>query len=384
MKTLIFRTNGNVVNLKTYNLQEIGIAKALRDYNIECDIMYYGGNNSTREEYIRYRDNKIKIIWAKGYNFAGNGVFINIGKYLDQYDIIQVCEYDQLYSRYLAFFSRYKNKVCMTHGPYYNKTNIKYNIKIGIVDRLWVPEKQKKNTWFFAKSVYAKEFLEKRGFEKVVVTGVGLDIERFKDISKENEIIEKIKRFKGNDDLLLYIGQISERRNILFIIELMNELKKKIPNIKLVIVGNGEKKYKNSCFNRIEKLKLADDIYYAEGIEQNQLSSLYKLASAFLLPTKYEIFGMVMLEAMYFGIPLITTDNGGAITVINNGENGFILPLDSEKWVNTIYSIIYDKEKARIISIKERETIIRYYSWNNIVRKMLAEYDYILNNHSVK
>ena len=60
-------------------------------------------------------------------------------------------------------------------------------------------------------------------------------------------------------------------------------------------------------------------------MEQKYLSDVYNLADFFLLPTKYEIFGMVLLEAMYYKTVVLTTDNGGSSTLIDNGRNGYIL-----------------------------------------------------------
>lgn len=60
-------------------------------------------------------------------------------------------------------------------------------------------------------------------------------------------------------------------------------------------------------------------------MEQKYLSGVYNLADFFLLPTEYEIFGMVLLEAMYYKTVVLTTDNGGSSTLIDNGRNGYIL-----------------------------------------------------------
>ncbi|WP_026510173.1 glycosyltransferase family 4 protein [Butyrivibrio sp. LC3010] len=380
MRVLIFRTNGNIVNLKTYNLQEIGIAKALISKGIECDVMYYGGNAPTHEDIIQYEDSHIRVIWAKGFSIAGNGFFPNVGEILKEYDIIQVCEYDQLFSRYLAFFSKYKKRVCMTHGPYYNVTNRKYNLKIKLIDRLWIPRKAKENIWMFAKSNYAKEFLSERGFKKIAVTGVGLDIKRFdgNETAKKGKVVKDLEEFKQNDRLLLYIGQISERRNIIFLLNTFKELSKDIPNCKLAILGDGPEDYKEACKKEISKLGIEKSIYYAQKVPQDQVPLIYRMSDLFLLPTNYEIFGMVMLEAMFFGTPFLTTDNGGSATVIKDGENGFILPLDVERWCVTIKELLSNRDKAKAISMKAHETIVQDYTWDKIVNKMVDAYHQIL------
>lgn len=379
VRVLIFRTNGNIVNLSTYNLQEIGIAKALCIRGIQGDVMYYGGNDPTHEEEIGYNGKTIRIIWAKGVSIAGNGFFFGLEKILDEYDIIQVCEYDQFYSMYLAFYSRYKGRVCMTHGPYYSPFNAKYNFKIKVIDKIWISKKQKARIWCFAKSNYSKHFLERRGFQRIVVTGVGVDIDKFGncDSDIQSEMEKEIRAFKGTDRLLLYIGQISDRRSTLFLINLMGELVKKDLQIKLLIIGNGQKRYKQKCLSLIKKLELEEKIYYRESITQNQVSCLYKLADIFVFPTKYEIFGMVMLEAMYFGLPVITTDNGGSSTVIHDNQNGYILPLVINEWINKIIELKGSSEVKRIGEAAHR-TIIEHYTWSEVVKEMVNAYEDIL------
>ena len=72
-------------------------------------------------------------------------------------------------------------------------------------------------------------------------------------------------------------------------------------------------------------LGIQDDIVYQERMEQKYLSGVYRLADFFLLPTEYEIFGMVLLEAMYYKTVVLTTNNGGSSTLIENSRNGYIL-----------------------------------------------------------
>ena len=67
-----------------------------------------------------------------------------------------------------------------------------------------------------------------------------------------------------------------------------------------------------------------------------------------LLPTEYEIFGMVLLEAMYYKTVVLTTQNGGSSTLIQNGLNGYIMQIENGwEWANTILSILTMKEKWR-------------------------------------
>jgi len=139
---------------------------------------------------------------------------------------------------------------------------------------------------------------------------------------------------------LLYIGKIEKRRNTIFLIKLFNEVQKHIPDSRLYIVGNGKDKYMKKIYNLISKYNLKDKIYHENKIEQKEISKIYKKSDIFLFPTNYDIFGMVLLEALYFENIVISTLNGGSISLVKNDINGFIVnELDVKRWTKVILEI---------------------------------------------
>ena len=84
-----------------------------------------------------------------------------------------------------------------------------------------------------------------------------------------------------------------------------------------------------------------------------------------------------MLEAMYFGLPVITTDNGGSSTVIHDNQNGYILPLVINEWINKIIELKGSSEVKRIGEAAHR-TIIEHYTWSEVVKEMVNAYEDIL------
>ncbi len=111
---------------------------------------------------------------------------------------------------------------------------------------------------------------------------------------------------------LLYVGSIIERKGLLNIIEAMATLQHKIP---LVVLGNGDKKYIVLVKNTIKKLQLENYVIFANETYATSISTLnsnipllYKKATALLYPSIYEGFGMPIIEAMYMGTPVITSN----------------------------------------------------------------------------
>ena len=91
MKVLIVRPSPNKMSLRTYNLQEIGLAKALIRKGCMCDVMYYCGSEEDHIESVEFDGNKkLNILWLHGKGILREGIYPSLKKYAKEYDIIQV------------------------------------------------------------------------------------------------------------------------------------------------------------------------------------------------------------------------------------------------------------------------------------------------------
>ena len=145
------------------------------------------------------------------------------------------------------------------------------------------------------------------------------------------------------------------------------------------MVGNGKVEYAEEYEEYAKKIGVDNLIYKTEKLEQKYLSEVYKKSDFFLLPTKYEIFGMVLLEAMYYKLPVLTTLNGGSDCLINNSENGIILECNAKEWANIILKLNSDKTTYKEIANKAYETINNEYTWNKISEIILSSYEKLVN-----
>ena len=123
--------------------------------------------------------------------------------------------------------------------------------------------------------------------------------------------------------LLLYVGQINWKKNILRILEAAALLKKENPNFKLLLVGRGEDEKEIRA--TIEKLGLLDQAVMTGVITSNQtLDALYKRARLFVFPSLYDTFSMVVREAAAMGTPSVAVGGSAAAEMIAHGQNGFL------------------------------------------------------------
>lgn len=375
MKVLIIVTSANKrseFSNKTYNEQEVGLAKELIRRGVECAIAFYGGKNE-KHETVTCGEFQIEMYLLKGKDFLKTSVFADYTDLFNKYDILMPISYDHYETYNIA--RKYPEKTVVYHGTYFSKFNKRYNLKCRLFDLVLVPEYKRLNTLFVTKNILAKDFLNNKGLNNTSVIGVGFDREQIeKSEIYTSKVSEQIKAFKEKENkIILYIGRIEPRRNILFLLEMFNRIKKKT-DAKLIIIGNGKEKYKKRCFAMIEKYGISEDIIYCERLEQKYLPIIYKMSDIFVLPTSYEIFGMVILEAMYFGTPVLTTLNGGSDILIKNEISGYILPkLDAEIWANKTVEIL-KKDNSQLMKAAH-DNIINHFTWDVLAEKFIEAYN---------
>lgn len=378
MKVLIIRNFPSYMDVEnnTYNIQEVGLAKALVRRGHVCDIIFW--TDKKEKNVVLSVDDKwkINVFYRQGKTKLKNTVYVDCKELFEKYDILQPCEYNQLQSWLLA--KKYPNKTIIYHGPYYSKFNKKYNLMCRVFDFIFLRQYIKQKTKFIVKSDLAKKFLEKKGINKknICTTGVGIDIQMLSNKTNQCEEYLYRKMNENKDELkILYIGRFEERRNIPFILNVLKEISLKNDRVRLYMVGTGKSEYLEKIWNMVDELQIRDKIIWQEKIEQKYLSEIYIMSDVFLLPTEYEIFGMVLLEAMYYQNVVLTTFNGGSSELIDNGKNGIIInDLNAEVWSKKILNIFLDRKNMDRMKQEASKTILSNYTWDKLAELFENQY----------
>lgn len=371
MKILIVRPAATVVKRNAYNVQEEGIAKEYVRLGHECQLVFYTDSQKASSEKILGLDGKSYIIhWLPAHKVYDNAIFHGktFRELIAWSDRIVTEEYEQLQSCILA--CKYPQKTVVYHGPYRCEYKARYQKKSQIFDMFFLHKMRKKKIHFAAKSDKAKETILEKGFQNVVTIPVGLDIGKFESISTDDVIL---KKSDSSVLKLLYVGVLEDRRNIPFLIETVSELKKQNVPVELDIYGNGEEDYVEQCKHLVKTSGLGKEISFHGSVSQAELPQIYLEHDVFMLPTKYEIYGMVLLEAMLFGRIVLTTDNGGSSVLVKHGENGFVLPEDDVKaWVKILTDISNKAVDVEAISASARETVDKQNGWKHSAEQFIT------------
>ena len=127
----------------------------------------------------------------------------------------------------------------------------------------------------------------------------------FKQGVTEEQISETLQKYKLPEQYLLYVGTINQRKNLLSIVEAIHQLGDKL-KIPLLVIGNG-KEYKEKVLDYIKKHNLESKIVFAPYIQNSHLPAIYHRAKIFVFPSRYEGFGIPIIEALYSRTPVITS-----------------------------------------------------------------------------
>lgn len=142
----------------------------------------------------------------------------------------------------------------------------------------------------------------------------GIDLSLIKIFDKK--LAKKEMGFKETDFVVLFVGKLIPNKDPSTLIESIKNISCNREDFKLIIVGTGELEEK--IRSQVKKMNIEDNVKFFGYIEKDNLNKCYSAADLFVLPSVNEPFGIVLLEAMAFGCPIIASNSGACPEVIDN------------------------------------------------------------------
>lgn len=205
--------------------------------------------------------------------------------------------------------------------------------------------------------------------EKITVIPNGVDLKLF----------DSIKSQKINNQIL-YVGRLVNFKHVDWLIMAFSRVKRRIPDAKLKIVGDGPERKKLEKL--VRKLGLEKDVTFT-GLTPTYeaVAQYYKESEIFVLPSTVEGEAIVLKEAMAARLPLIgmSVPGSGVLSLIRDGENGFLLkPGRPDLIAEKIELLLTDKRLAKKMGYKGRRFVEKY-DWKQIASRVLETYENILS-----
>ncbi len=172
----------------------------------------------------------------------------------------------------------------------------------------------------------------------------------------------KLPEIKREEKRLLFVGRLVERKGLIYLLRALKILKEQYPDIKLAVVGTGpeEEKLKTEAGS----LGIRDSVDFLGPVSEEEKAREYARATLFVLPAVVdskgdtEGQGVVILEAMRAGVPVVASAVGGITDLIVDGETGFLVPeRDTETLAGTIARLLASPPSERemvVLSALER------------------------------
>ncbi|ENN96075.1 group 1 glycosyl transferase [Methanocaldococcus villosus KIN24-T80] len=216
--------------------------------------------------------------------------------------------------------------------------------------------------------------------DKVRVIYNGINPEEFDiEISEEERLA--IRRNIGVYDheiMILYVGRLTYQKGVEYLIRAMPIILSKFPNAKLVIAGNGDMRgYLEDLSYRVG---VRDRVIFLGFVGGDFLPKLYKASDIVVIPSIYEPFGIVALEAMAAGKPVVATSVGGLREIIKHEYNGiWVYPYNPESIAWGVERVLSDEGLRKYIINNAKKEVYEKYSWMNIAKETVKVYETAIN-----
>lgn len=232
-------------------------------------------------------------------------------------------------------------------------------------------------------------FLYRADASKLTIIPPGVDTSHFYPIDKDEA--KQFIGLKPEDRMILFVGRIEPLKGVDTLIQAMSylsdDLKNKEKPVHLAIVGGDVNVNPHEMSSEMKRLqKLSDDLCMGSTIlflgkrAQDTLPYYYSAAEMLVMPSLYESFGMVALEAMACGTPVIASEVGGLGYLVENDVTGFTIPDSDPQVLSEKISVLLSNHDVRIdMGCRAVEHATKY-EWGTIAKQVIALYEEVSSN----
>lgn len=212
--------------------------------------------------------------------------------------------------------------------------------------------------------------------DKISIISNGVDLGKFDNVHAD-ENFRKNYAAPG-EKIVLFVGRLVNEKGVQILIDSIPKIISNYNDVKFIIAGKGP--YLNNLIEQSKKLNVLDRIYFTGFVSEEVLLKLYKCSDMAVFPSTYEPFGIVALEGMVAGIPVVVSDTGGLDEIVNHKENGMkFYSGNSNSLADCIIELLKEEGLSEKLSNVAMQNIYRHYNWKDITQLILNEYRAILN-----
>jgi glycosyltransferase involved in cell wall biosynthesis len=178
--------------------------------------------------------------------------------------------------------------------------------------------------------------------------------------------------------MLLYVGRVAFEKNIAFLIEMANVLVKEVPNVLLVITGEGPAEA--SLHKLTQQLGISNNVKFIGYLDrERELNACYQAADVFVFASKSETQGLVLLEAMAQGTPVVAIAELGTASILVNGEGALIAPDNINGFAEKVKHLLMYPEERFELGVRARSYVLAKWTASIQAERMVQFYADIMH-----
>jgi len=255
----------------------------------------------------------------------------------------------------------------IAHGFHFFKgAPLHYNLIYKTIEKRYAKKTDALVTMNEEDFVAAKKFKAKRVYK---INGIGFEPTKMSAIPYDKKELQTELGLSDDDVVLISVGELNKNKNHKVVIEAVAKLEAK--NVKYIVCGQGPRleEYKTlikelGAYDRVKLLGYRKDV-----------RNILKISDVFIMPSFREGLPMSMMEAMYEGLPIITSSIRGCVDLVADNDNGLLVDLkDKDGFLRAIKKLADDKELRTMMGKRNKEIIKEFYI-EEVLKQMENIYD---------
>ena len=216
--------------------------------------------------------------------------------------------------------------------------------------------------------------------DKITIIPCGVNLDLFKPVAKE---IARKELGLDHQKVILFVGRIEPLKGLEQLLGALNHIEGEKPPLLIIVGGDEHSQGQVQMLQRMAKeLRVQDQVTFLGSVDQEKLPSFYSAADVCAIPSYYESFGMVALESLACGTPVLATNVGGMRSLIRHSRMGRIARNNHpHNLASEISELLYQSED-KMRHIKTRRERMTEFSWVIIADRVLYEYNRLLSDQT--
>ncbi|MGB9662813.1 MAG: glycosyltransferase family 4 protein [Moorellaceae bacterium] len=207
--------------------------------------------------------------------------------------------------------------------------------------------------------------------DKIVVLPNGVVPAKFREVHPDAALRRRYAL--PQEKIIFFVGRLVVEKGVQVLLEAMPRVLASCPEAKLVVGGQGP--MEGELKNRAWELGIAHKVCFAGYLDDRTRNQLYRLAEVAVFPSLYEPFGIVALEAMAAGTPVVVSETGGLKEIVTHGVNGLrAFPGNAHSLADNLIALLKDPMLAARVKEGGTRLVAEVYDWEKIARRTLQLY----------